>query len=150
MPKASTSKKTKKIKSASLSKKPLLVLVAVLFIAIGIAAVIQTSAYAGYTKICNSNGSYAPIKVYDKDTPTTDKQTLWWDQCTSGGWYNGNDDLRVDVNPEGHGLDVGSYKLGVIGSATGYGDCHKNSENNASNPPQADAVRYRNYHGLSC
>jgi hypothetical protein len=144
---SSSKKSTKKISFASKNKKALIVLVAALFVAVGIAGVMQTYALTNI-KICNSSASAAKIEAYKTDWSW--HKTLSPNYCSS--WVNntGSNPVRVDVEYDFGGVDVDSYKLGRIGS--GYGPCHTNSENSASNPPDdaSQGVRYRNYRGGSC
>jgi hypothetical protein len=142
----------RKTKKKTLLTKPkvsliLLVALAAAAVAVGFFMLRGTFASSSRIQVCNSLYSVAPIKVWDTDSSIT--QVLRLNDCTPiSGWYNLHDNIRVDVNPEGYGQDVDSYKSGEIGG--GWNDCHKDSENPAANPPDYAGVRYRNYAGKSC
>lgn len=106
------------------------------------------AAAQNYVNLCNSEYSVETIRVYS-DLPSYNVY-LTPGACTS--FFNGYDNLRVDVEYcTGGCRDVNSYKIGEIG--VGWGPCHEDSENSASNPPDSyneNGIRYRNYDTTRC
>lgn len=101
--------------------------------------------------VCNSSGSTAPIDVYHSDSGSDHDVYNWlgFGACT-GNTIN-NDNLRVDVESDGNAQDVDSYKQGEIN--VGYGPCHENSENPASDVSDHsndNGARYHNWAGARC
>jgi hypothetical protein len=122
----------------------------VLTLGVVVSAVPHVSA-ATTLKICNSSISANYIKAYNDSRH--EEHYIAPDHCDTV--YNGDGNARVDVDPYDRPVgdyikDIDSYKLGVIGE--GYGPCHEDSENNASDPPNTapDGVRYRNYVNSTC
>ena len=104
-----------------------------------------------WTFVCNSDYSVSNIRVYSDFVGAQYSYNVAEGGCT-GIIFNGYDNLRVDVEDRGFGdLDVNSYKIGEI--SIGWGPCHTNSENPASNPPDSynwNGIRYRNYDTTAC
>jgi hypothetical protein len=103
--------------------------------------------------VCNSDYSYNSIRVYSNYPGATYSYTLGAGQCVSRPW-NGADNLRVDVEGCSNIIqcwDIDSYKIGEIN--VGWGPCHEDSENDASDPPDSyndNGIRYRNYRTTTC
>jgi hypothetical protein len=133
----------KKITRINKKKWILLPALVVLFAGIGGYAIYTAYAASTYIYVYNSSASDATIKVYDKYHPSTRYDFVGPGE-RSKQMYNGFNDIRVDVDNK----SIDSYKLGIVGN--GYGSCHKDSSNTASDPPNALEVRYRNYQSRSC
>lgn len=137
-------------------RKRLLAALSSLALAFGLGLVATQPAEAltnDWTKVCNSDYSVAEIlvKVYDDPSWGYFQVELNSGQCT-GTIYNAHDNIRVDTEYQaGILMQVHSYKIGEIG--VGWGPCHDDSDNSASNPPDSynvNGIRYRNYHTYHC
>jgi hypothetical protein len=153
MPKNTVSKKTKKISFASQNKKPLLVLVAVLFIAIGIVAVVQSHAASSSISICNSSDSYSRTKISPYVTPyPTDKSSIDRGQCSSKSNGSGQARVRVPlVKDDNNGYNLKSYRIKPNGGS--YGPCHNVDVTNGyttSNPEDVSLIYYKTYQHQDC
>jgi hypothetical protein len=95
------------------------------------------------TKICNSADGFTWIKV--KHSSSGIDYLLWVGQCAP--WLsNGSGQISVDTDPYGSSH---SYKIKVDGGS--YGDCHVDSDNHSSNPPNVNKiVYYKNYDHGNC
>lgn len=137
----------------------LLLAVAAVF---GLSALAATPAQAdaglenGYMEVCNSSGSVADITVYDGYGAIDYLYHVADGDCQldppdyTRGLRNVNNNVRVDVEDH-EPQDVDSYKIGHI--SEGYGPCHEDSENHASDPPNSYepyGARYRNYTTGNC
>jgi hypothetical protein len=99
--------------------------------------------------LCNSDYSDSSIRAYSNYPGATYSYTLKAGQCVSRPW-NGADNLKVDVET-GLSLDIDSYKIGEIN--VGWGPCHENSENEASDPSDHyndNGTRYRTSTSSNC
>lgn len=93
--------------------------------------------------VCNSTASVASIEIPNNAGVFVDG--------ACGNFYNGADNLFVDVEYDSSYQDVNSYKQGEIG--VGYGGCHTNSENATSDVydhANDNGARYRNFRYGNC
>ena len=145
-----------RVKKAASRSRVIMVSVAAILLSVGLFAGASAPVHAGpptdYTYVCNSDYSFSAIRVYSINGPSY-SFNLKKGQCTPSLVWNGYDNLRVDVEDPASSLlsDVDSYKIGEI--SIGWGPCHENSENDASNPPDSynwNGIRYRNYERGDC
>jgi hypothetical protein len=151
MAKKAIAKETKKINFASQNKKPLLVLVATLFIAIGVAAALQVQARPAYVKVCYSEDSTSTQPIEARITSTV----KWWDSLDigeCGSVKNSSTEARVWIpymNDEGKpdsNLNLKSYQVKKDGGS--YGPCH--AAGVTSNPPDVAKAYYKTYKKADC
>jgi hypothetical protein len=148
MAKKVTSKKTRKINFARKNKRPLIVLVAALFVATGIAAAMQAYAYPDSVRICYSNDSTSIHYIELNRTDSGWRTLLYRGGCAS--IWNKDGQARVYL-PYRSGLDVSaenikSYRKKADGGS--YGPCYATGTN--SNPFNVGRVYYKVYKRANC
>jgi hypothetical protein len=105
---------------------------------------------SGSTKVCVSTGSFGDIEVAN-GRGSMIRLDHRFGACT--GWLEPSG-VWVDTDPDGPSH---SYKLKATGDGANgsYGDCHTNSDNHMSNPPDPTGgsnwtIYYRNYDHGDC
>lgn len=98
---------------------------------------VPADAASSQITICNSSLSFTRIK------PNA------WGYLQPGAcspWlYNGNNNVRVDTDPDGPSH---SYIINPVGAPVG--PCHNDSDNHSSDPPNYETVYYRNFDHGNC